>query len=405
MSGRNLTGKSVCLCVSGGIACFKAAALTSMLVKAGADVSVAMTENAQKFVSPITFEALCHRAVASDTFSRFTPYEIEHIAFAKRADVMVVAPATANIMGKAAHGIADDFVSTALLATTAPTLFVPAMNSAMYDNPIFKENIRLLKGYGKLVMDAANGALACGEAGDGRMPEPEEIFEEICAILDKREQDFAGKNVLVTAGPTIERIDDVRYLTNRSSGKMGYAIAKAARERGANVTLVSGKTAIKAPVGVNTIVVESAQDMYDAVNANFDAADIFISAAAVADYTPVKKVDGKIKKSGDMTVELKRTCDIIKDMGEKKGDRLIVGFAAEARDVLENASEKLAKKRLDLIAANDISRDDIGFAGEENALTLIFADETRRFVEKCSKLEAAHALLDAITEIYEKRND
>ena len=403
MSGNKLKDRKICLCVSGGIACFKAASLVSMLTKAGAEVSVAMTDNAAQFVTPLTFEALSHRAVVTDTFSRFTPHEIEHIAFAKRAEVMVVAPATANIIAKAAHGIADDFVSTTLLATTAPTLFVPAMNTAMYNNPIFKENVRLLRSYGKFVLDAGSRELACGDRGDGRMREPEEIFDEICALLEGRPQDFAGKNVLVTAGPTIERIDDVRYITNRSSGRMGYAIAEAARERGAEVTLVSGKTALEQPRCVKLVSVESAEQMYNAVKESFSAADVFISAAAVADYTPAQKIAGKLKKGADFSLELKRTRDILMEMGENKGDRIIVGFAAEACDVLENAVGKLERKHLDLIAANDISRSDIGFGGEDNALTLIFADGRRVNVEKCGKKEAAHALLDAVTEIFEEK--
>lgn len=402
MLDHKLKGRRVCVCVTGGIACFKAALLVSMLVKAGADVSVAMTENAQKFISPITFEALSHNAVVTDMFSRSAPYEVEHIAFAKKAEVMVVAPATANIIAKAATGIADDFISTTLLATQAPTLFAPAMNTNMYNNPIFRDNMHKLIGYGKYFISPESGFLACGDIGNGRMAEPEDIFNEICDMINYPVKDFVGKNMLITAGPTIERIDDVRYITNRSSGKMGYAIAHAAMARGANVTLISGKTALDAPKGVDVVNVESAEDMLLAVRDKFKKADIIIKAAAVADYTPAKKVDGKIKKSADISLELRRTQDILLELGEIKEDRILVGFAAEAQDVLTNAASKLERKNLDIIAANDISRSDIGFGGEENALTLLFRDGRREYVDKCSKEKAANALLDAVLTIKEK---
>ncbi len=399
MSDLNLKDKSICICITGGIACYKAANLVSMLSKAGAKVSVAMTKNAMEFIAPLTFEALSHNAVITDSFSRSTPYEIEHIAFAKRADVMAVVPATANIIAKTANGIADDFVSTTLLATTAPTIFAPAMNTAMYNNPIVRDNIEKLKSYGKIVLETESGILACGDSGSGRMVEPEEIFEQICCALFYQNKDFSGKNVLVTAGPTIESIDDVRYLTNRSSGKMGYAIAKAAKNRGANVTLISGQTHIPVPKGIETVFVKSAKDMYEEVVSRFHQADILIKAAAVADYTPKHKAEGKIKKGGDLSLELKRTDDILASIGENKGGKIVVGFAAEATDVIENATGKLHRKNLDIIAANDISRDDIGFASEQNALTLLFSDGRRQKVEKCSKEEAANTLLSAILTI------
>lgn len=396
MLNPDLTGKNVAICVTGGIACYKICTLVSLLKKHSANVYVAMTENAAKFVSPLTFEALSHNAVVTDSFSRQTPYEVEHIAFAKRADIMVVAPATANIIAKAAHGIADDFISTTLLAAECKTIFVPAMNTAMYENQITQDNIEKLKKYNKTVLETAYGNLACGDTGAGKMIEAEEIFNYICSALLYNKKDFAGKKVLVTAGPTVERIDDVRYITNRSSGKMGYAVAKAAFLRGADVTLISGKTAISPHKGIKTIYVESAEDMRIKVEENFPDCDILIKAAAVADYTPEKKINGKIKKGGDMQLKLVRTADILASLCDKKEDRIVVGFAAEAADVLKNAQDKLKRKKLDIIAANDISRCDIGFGGEENALTLLFSDGRISNVEKCSKEAAANALLDAV---------
>ena len=394
----SLSGRRIVLAVTGGIAAYKSAQITSLLKKEGADVKVAMTENACQFIAPITFETLSKNAVLTDTFDRTRPEEVEHIATAKFAEVIVVAPATANMIAKAAHGIADDFISTMLLAATCPVVFAPAMNTNMYNNAATQANIAILQSRGVLFAEPGCGLLACGDVGTGRMCEPEEIVNYIDGLLNTK-KDYAGKNVLITAGPTVEDIDDVRFLSNRSSGKMGYAIAQTAQKRGARVTLVSGPVHISAPYGVETVNIRSAEDMKNAVLQHAADADIIIKAAAVADYTPKVKFDGKIKKSGDMTLELVRTTDIMAELGKAKKDQILVGFAAEASDIIDNDEDKLARKNMDMICANDISRSDIGFAGDENALTLIFRGGRRLEIEKCSKLKAADAILDAILTI------
>lgn len=394
----SLSGRRIVLAVTGGIAAYKSATITSLLKKSGADVKVAMTENACRFISPITFETLSKNAVVTDTFDRSRPYDVEHISTAKFAEVIIVAPATANMIAKAAHGIADDFISTMLLAATCPVVFAPAMNTAMYNNPATQENLSVLKSRGTLFIEPGSGLLACGDVGSGRMCEPEEIVEYIDRLLNKR-NDLSGKNVLITAGPTIEDIDDVRYLTNRSSGKMGYALAQAAISRGAEVTLISGPVHITPPAGAKVINIRSAKGMKEAVLEHAASADIIIKAAAVADYTPKTKYDGKIKKSGDMTLELTRTVDIMAELGKLKSHQILVGFAAEAADLINNAQGKLEKKNMDLICANDISRSDIGFAGDQNALSLLFRDGRTEQINKCSKQEAADLILDAILTI------
>ncbi|MBQ4061725.1 MAG: bifunctional phosphopantothenoylcysteine decarboxylase/phosphopantothenate--cysteine ligase CoaBC [Christensenellaceae bacterium] len=394
----SLSGRRIVLAVTGGIAAYKSATITSLLKKSGADVKVAMTENACRFISPITFETLSKNAVVTDTFDRSRPYDVEHISTAKFAEVIIVAPATANMIAKAAHGIADDFISTMLLAATCPVVFAPAMNTAMYNNPATQENLSVLKSRGTLFIEPGSGLLACGDVGSGRMCEPEEIVEYIDRLLNKR-NDLSGKNVLITAGPTIEDIDDVRYLTNRSSGKMGYALAQAAISRGAEVTLISGPVYITPPAGAKVINIRSAKGMKEAVLEHAASADIIIKAAAVADYTPKTKYDGKIKKSGDMTLELTRTVDIMAELGKLKSHQILVGFAAEAADLINNAQGKLEKKNMDLICANDISRSDIGFAGDQNALSLLFRDGRTEQINKCSKQEAADLILDAILTI------
>ena len=394
----SLSGRRIVLAVTGGIAAYKSATITSLLKKSGADVKVAMTENACRFISPITFETLSKNAVVTDTFDRSRPYDVEHISTAKFAEVIIVAPATANMIAKAAHGIADDFISTMLLAATCPVVFAPAMNTAMYNNPATQENLSVLKSRGTLFIEPGSGLLACGDVGSGRMCEPEEIVEYIDRLLNKR-NDLSGKNVLITAGPTIEDIDDVRYLTNRSSGKMGYALAQAAISRGAEVTLISGPVHITPPAGAKVINIRSAKSMKEAVLEHAASADIIIKAAAVADYTPKTKYDGKIKKSGDMTLELTRTVDIMAELGKLKSHQILVGFAAEAADLINNAQGKLEKKNMDLICANDISRSDIGFAGDQNALSLLFRDGRTEQINKCSKQEAADLILDAILTI------
>jgi len=391
--------KHIVLVITGGIAAYKSAYLASALAKAGADVHVVMTKNACEFITPLTFETLTKNAVTTDTFDRSTPFEVTHVSLAQQADMILVAPASADFIGKAAAGIADDFASTLLLAATCPIVFSPAMNTAMFENTIVQRNIRMLKNHGMLFIEPAEGRLACKDFGKGRMPEPEELFSYVEKFFSRR-KDLLGKKLLITAGPTVERIDDVRYLTNRSSGKMGYALAQAALDRGADVTLVSGPVHIDPPKGARVVKVESAEQMRNAVFASLDSADIIIKAAAVADFTPKAKFDGKIKKGGDgMQLELVRTEDILLSLGKQKGDKILVGFAAEAADLLENAQNKLERKNVDMICANDISRSDIGFGGNENAITMLFKDGRRENIDKCSKADAADRILDAILTI------
>ena len=394
-----MKGKHIVLVVTGGIAAYKTAPLASALAKAGADVHVVMTKNACEFITPLTFETLTKNAVVTDTFDRSRPFEVTHVSLAQLADLILVAPASADFIGKAAAGIADDFATTLLLAATCPVVFSPAMNTAMYENTFVQRNMAVLKNAGALFIEPAEGRLACKDFGKGRMPEPEELFAYVENFFSRR-KDLTGKRILITAGPTVERIDDVRYITNRSSGKMGYQLAQAALDRGADVTLVSGPVHLEAPRGARLVKIESAEQMRNAVFASLDHADIIIKAAAVADYTPKAKVDGKIKKSGDgMQLELVRTEDILLSLGKAKGNKILVGFAAEATDLIENATSKLERKNVDMICANDISRSDIGFGGDENAITLLYRDGRRETIEKCSKADAAHRILDAILTI------
>lgn len=395
--------KHIAVCVSGGIAAYKAAGLVSLLKKAGGEVRVCMTENACRFIAPLTFETLSKNPVITDTFSRETPYEVSHVALGKWADLAVVAPATANILAKAACGLADDYLSTFLLAAKCPVLFAPAMNSAMLHHPATQANLKTLEERGNIMIFGGAGLLACGDVGDGRMAEPEEIFAAMEAYFSEK-RDFSGKKVLVTAGATRERIDDVRYLTNRSTGKMGYAVAAAAARRGAEVTLVSGITGLPAPKGVNRITAESAEDMFREVTRRFDEMDLVVKAAAVADYTPASPMVGKMKKGGDFALELVRTKDILAELGARKERQVLVGFAAESAELERYALDKLRRKNLDLIAANDISRQDIGFASDENCLHLYFADGRSVQIEKCEKEQAAERLLDYAAELLEQKS-
>lgn len=401
MSATMIKGRHIVLGVTGGIAAYKAASLTSMLKKAGAHVHVCMTKNACEFVSPLTFETLSANRVITDTFSREVPYEVDHVSLAKQAELLVVAPATANIIGKAANGIADDFLSTLLLAAACKTVFAPAMNTAMLRHPAVQENIQKLKNRGCDFIASGAGLLACGDVGEGRMAEPEEIFSCIERFF-AAQQDMEGMRVLVTAGPTREKIDDVRYLTNRSSGKMGYAVAEAAAQRGAQVTLVSGAS-LPAPEGVKLVPVVSAEEMYEACMQALPEVNLVVKAAAVADYTPREKFSGKMKKGGDLALELVRTKDILKAMGERKKGQVLVGFAAEAADLEKNALGKLRGKNLDIIAANDISRSDIGFGSENNAVMLYFADGGKKELPLGSKKEIANCLLSEAMEIAKAR--
>ena len=393
-----LKGKTIVLGVTGGIACFKAAALASMLVEQHANVQVIMTENATKFVTPLTFEQLTGRKALTDTFDRNFQHSVEHIAVADRADLVLIAPATANIIAKLAHGLADDMLTTTVLACDCPKAIAPAMNTKMYENPVTQDNLSTLRRYGWEVAEPASGHLACGTEGKGRLPEPEELLE-LCLHAIAREKDLRGKRVLVTAGPTREALDPVRYLTNRSSGRMGYAIAKAAARRGAEVTLVSGPTALPRPGYMEIVDVESAREMFDAVTSRAPEMDIIIKAAAVADYRPADVAEDKIKKKdGDLSIPLERTQDILGTLGQRKREgQFLCGFSMETRDLIENSRKKLTKKNLDMVAANNVKVEGAGFGVETNVLTLITA-EGEKELPLMSKDAAADALLDAILE-------
>lgn len=394
-----LSGKTVLLGVTGGIAAYKAAALASALVKQHAAVEVVMTENATKFVTPLTFEQLTGRRVAVDTFDRNFPHQVEHISLAQRTDLVIVAPATANVCAKLAHGLADDMLTTTVLACRCPKLIAPAMNTNMYENPVTQDNLETLRRYGWEVIEPASGRLACGAVGKGKLPEPEELLQHILRHL-ALPHDLAGKKVLVTAGPTQESLDPVRYLTNHSSGKMGYAIAKMAMLRGADVTLVSGPTAIAPPPFVNVVNVVSAQDMFDAVAAHAPEADFIFKAAAVADYTPVSCSDNKVKKSdGDLSIPLKRTRDILKSLGEnRRTGQIICGFSMETENMVENSREKLIKKNVDMICANNLKQSGAGFGVDTNVITIITREKTEELPLQ-SKEAAANAILNAAIEL------
>lgn len=389
-----LNGKTVLLGVTGGIAAYKAAALASALVKQHAAVEVVMTENATRFVTPLTFEQLTGRRTMVDTFDRNFSHQVEHIALAERTDLVIVAPATANVCAKLAHGLADDMLTTTVLACRCPKLIAPAMNTNMYENPVTQDNLEILRHYGWEVIEPASGRLACGAVGKGKMPEPEDLLQHILRHL-ALPHDLVGKKVLVTAGPTQEALDPVRYLTNHSTGKMGYAIAKMAMLRGAEVTLVSGPTAIAPPPFVRVIDVTSAQEMFDAVAANAPTADFIFKAAAVADYTPVEYADDKVKKKdGVLSVALKRTQDILKYLGQHRTPgQVICGFSMETRDMLENSREKLQKKNVDMICANNLKVAGAGFGVDTNIITVITRDSTVELPLQ-SKEAAANAILD-----------
>lgn len=391
-----LKDKTILLGVTGGIAAYKSASLASRLVKAGAEVRVIMTEHATNFINPITFETLTGHKCITDTFDRNFEFQVEHVSLAKKADVIMVAPATANVIAKLAHGLADDMLTTTILASHAPKLIAPAMNTGMYENPVTQNNLALLKKYGMEVIEPAAGHLACGDEGKGKMPEPEILYEHIlrsCAC----KQDMKGLKVLVTAGPTQEAVDPVRFLTNHSSGRMGYSIAKACMLRGADVTLVTGRTALTPPLFVDVVPVVSAKDMYDAVISRSDEMDIIIKAAAVADYRPVHVAEEKVKKSdGSFSLELERTDDILKYLGEhKKPGQFLCGFSMETENMLENSRKKLEKKHLDMIAANNLKVPGAGFETTTNIITIITPDSVKE-LELMSKDDAAFRLLDEI---------
>ncbi|MDY5220072.1 MAG: bifunctional phosphopantothenoylcysteine decarboxylase/phosphopantothenate--cysteine ligase CoaBC [Eubacteriales bacterium] len=395
-----LTGKKIVVGVTGGIAAYKACELVSRLKKRGAQVRVVLTEHACQFVQPLTFETLSGNPAYTDSFDR--KYEIGHVALAKWADLLLIAPATANCMAKMACGIADDLLSTTCLAVRCPVLVAPAMNSAMWRNPATQANLELLRSRGLRFVGPEAGRLACGDDDVGRMSEPEQIVKAVEAILNPL-RDLEGLNVLVTAGPTVERIDPVRYITNRSTGKMGYALAEAARDRGANVTLVSGPTSLTAPQGVEFVRIESSAQLCAAVLERGESADVVIQAAAPADFRPKNVSDRKIKKTGEsMTLELEATTDIAAELGRRKQPgQILVAFAAETNDVMDNARGKLAKKNADLIVANDVSRSDAGFGVDTNVITLITAEDVRA-LEKMSKRAAADAILSRVRELRDR---
>lgn len=391
-----LKGKTVLLGITGSIAAYKIAYLASALHKLHADVHVLMTENATNFINPITFETLTGNKCLVDTFDRNFQFQVEHVSIAKKADVVMIAPASANVIGKLANGLADDMLTTTVMACRCQKILAPAMNTAMYENPVVQDNIRKLKNYGYEVITPASGYLACGDTGAGKMPEPETLLEYILkeAAFQK---DLAGKKLLVTAGPTQEAIDPVRCLTNHSSGKMGYAIAKMAMLRGAEVTLVSGPTAIEPPLFVKVVPVTSARDMFEAVTGLSDEQDIIIKAAAVADYRPKQVSEDKVKKKDDQAfIELERTDDILKYLGQhKKQGQFLCGFSMETRDMIRNSRAKLEKKNLDMVAANNLKVEGAGFQGDTNVLTLITQDEEVS-LPLMSKEDAAAKLLDKI---------
>lgn len=391
-----LKGKTVLLGITGSIAAYKIAYLASALHKLHADVHVLMTENATNFINPITFETLTGNKCLVDTFDRNFQFQVEHVSIAKKADVVMIAPASANVIGKLANGLADDMLTTTVMACRCQKILSPAMNTAMYENPVVQDNIRKLKNYGYEVITPASGYLACGDTGAGKMPEPETLLEYILkeAAFQK---DLAGKKLLVTAGSTQEAIDPVRCLTNHSSGKMGYAIAKMAMLRGAEVTLVSGPTAIEPPLFVKVVPVTSARDMFEAVTGLSDEQDIIIKAAAVADYRPKQVSEDKVKKKDDQaSIELERTDDILKYLGQhKKQGQFLCGFSMETRDMLRNSRAKLEKKNLDMVAANNLKVEGAGFQGDTNVLTLITQDEEVS-LPLMSKEDAALKILDKI---------
>ena len=393
-----LKGKKVVLGVTGGIAAYKAVELLRLLTKAGANVHVIMTRGAMEFITPLTFQTLSMNPVSTSLFNLIDEREIGHISLADCADLFIIAPATANIIGKLACGIADDMLTTTVMATRAPVLIAPAMNVNMFQNPIYRENDSKLKGHGYRFVEPAIGILACGWEGEGKLQEPPVIFEEAVALLSPK--DLTGEYLLVTAGPTREEVDPVRFLSNHSSGKMGYAIAKRAWRRGATVTLVSGPTCLDAPWGVETINVESAGQMREAVFSRVEASTIVIKAAAVADYRPANRSSVKIKKAdARLTLELAKNPDILGELGRVKGNRILVGFAAETGSLLENAEKKLAEKNLDLVVANDVSQAGAGFNIDTNIARLLFRNGRKEDLPLMDKGELADIILDRVREL------
>lgn len=394
-----LKGKTVLLAVSSSIAAYKICNLARMLTKLGADVHVAMTPNTQNFVHPLTFETLTQHKCLIDTFDRNFEYSVEHVSIAKKADVVMIAPATANVIGKIANGIADDMLTTTVMACTCKKLIAPAMNHNMFHNPIVQDNIEKLRRFGYEIIEPIRGMLANRDIGDGKLPDEETLLEYIVREI-AFEKDLAGKKVLVTAGATRESIDPVRFITNHSSGKMGFAVARAAMLRGAEVTVVAAHTDVEPPMFVDVVKVESAEDMFCAVKEHMDEADIIVKAAAVADYTPVTTADNKIKKSDDdMRIELKRTTDILKYLGEHKREgQIICGFSMETENVIENSRKKLTSKNCDMICANSLKKAGAGFGTDTNIITMITPDSDEE-IELMSKFDAANIILSRLNNL------
>lgn len=391
--------KTIVVGVTGGIACYKAAALCSKLTQRGYNVEVVLTKNATEFIGPHTFESLTHNRAMVDTFDRNFQSHVEHVALADKADLLLVAPATANIIAKAAHGIADDMLSTTILACDCPKLMAPAMNTRMYENPVTQDNLSTLRRYGWEVIEPATGHLACGATGKGKMPEPEDLLEAVDHAV-RYEKDLTGLRILVTAGPTRERLDPVRFISNHSTGKMGYAVARAAAHRGAQVTLISGPVSLKKPAYVETVDVESALDMFQAVQSRAEEQDIIIKTAAVADYRPAQVSGEKIKKQeGDLSLPLERTDDILGWLGQhRKPGQFLCGFSMETENLVENSRQKLSRKGIQMICANSLRQEGAGFGGETNVLTLI-TPSWEEALPLMSKEEAAHRVLDAILRV------
>lgn len=391
-----LTGKTIVLGVTGSIAAYKIANLASMLVKLNADVHVIMTQNATHFITPMTFETLTNNKCIVDTFDRNFNFDVKHVSLAKRGDLFLVAPCTANVIGKVANGICDDMLTTTIMATKAPVLFSPAMNTGMWENPVLQDNLKKLQHYGYHVIEPVVGRLACGDTGSGKMPSEETLLEHILLHL-AREKDLKGKRLLITAGPTQEAIDPVRFISNRSSGKMGYALAKMAVLRGAQVTLVSGPVSIAPFAGIEMVAVRSAQQMFEAVSERSAESDVVIMCSAVADYKPASYSGQKMKKSdNDMSIPLTRTQDILGWLGDhKQAGQVLVGFSMETENLIENSRRKLTKKHADLICANSIASEQTGFAVDTNKVTLITQENVTE-LPLCTKEETADLILDSI---------
>ena len=399
-----LKNKTVVLGVSGGIAVYKACDVVSRLKKLNANVHVIMTKSAAEFVTPLTFQSLSQNYVVSDMFEEPKTWDVEHISLAKKADVFLIAPATANVIGKIANGICDDMLTTTVMATTGKVLIAPAMNTNMYKNPILQRNINTLKELGYNFVNPESGRLACGDVGEGKLASPEIIVNAVVDLLNNNNKDLQGKKIMITAGPTVESIDPVRYITNRSTGKMGYAIAKMAADRGADVTLVTGPTSITPPSNIKKLIkIQSAEDMYNAIIDNFDENQVIIKSAAVADYKPKTYSNKKIKKSNDdLIIELDRNKDIAYELGKIKKDKILVGFAAETNDLIENAKTKVKKKNLDFIVANDLTEEGAGFGTDTNIVKIIDKEGNIDKYPQMKKDEVANVILDKVKSLLEK---